>query len=170
MAVVPQSFLKGSALLKLLLATAGYIPRRWSPDSEDGSYVSALFFPFPQSAVRVLFPGTACREDAVGFTLFSVAETMSAIRFTAFYSIPFCPSWISITACPTRVRMERPASTWPPTTTARAPRTTRAKTAPTSKTTVAPPRVKVRLLQPQASCSLTLSRTFLKSDLHSVLQ
>lgn len=106
-----------------------------------------LVFPLPPSTVRVLFPGTAYREDAVGFALFSVAETMSAIRFTTLYSIPFCPSWISITAHPTHVRMERPASTGPPTTTALAQRTMRAKTALTSKTTVAPPRVKVRLLQ-----------------------
>lgn len=96
--------------------------------------------------MRVLFPGTACREDAVGFALFSVAETMSAIRFTALFSIPFCPSWISITALPTRVRTERPATTWPQTTSALAQRTTRVKTALTSKTTVAPPPVKVRPL------------------------
>lgn len=91
----------------------------------------------------------------MGFALFSVAETMSAIRFTALYSIPFCPSWISITAHPTRVRTERPASTWPQTTTAPARRTTRARTALTSKTTVAPPRAKVRLL-PAVTASLSL--------------
>ena len=141
--------------MKLLLATAGYIPQRWSPDSEDGSYVSALFFPLPPSAVRVLFPGTACREDAVGFALFSVAETMSAIRFTALYSIPFYPSWISITAPQTRVRTEPPASTWPQTTTATAPKTMRARTALTSKTTVAPPHVKVCLL-PTVTTSFSL--------------
>lgn len=104
-----------------------------------------LVFPFPLSAVRVLFPGTACREDAVGYAPFSVAETMSPISFTLFYSIPFCSSWISITAHLTLVTMERPASTWPQTTSAPARKTTRAKTAPTSKTTVAPLRVKVRL-------------------------
>ena len=80
--------------------------------------------------MRVLFPGTASREDAVGFALFSVEETMLAIRFTALYSIPFSPSWILITAHPTRARMERPASTGTQTTIALAQRITRAKTAP----------------------------------------
>lgn len=45
----------------------------------------------PLSAVRVLFPGTVCGEDAVGFALFSVAETMSTIRFITLYSKPFLP-------------------------------------------------------------------------------
>lgn len=54
--------------------------------------MSLPYFPLPRSAVRVLFPGTACREDAVGCALFSVAETMSTIRFTALYSIPFFAS------------------------------------------------------------------------------
>lgn len=47
------------------------------------------FSPLPPSAVRVLFPGTACWEDAVGFALFSVAETVSAITLAALFSIPF---------------------------------------------------------------------------------
>lgn len=97
----------------------------------------------------------------MGFALFSVAEAMSAIRFTAVFLIPFRLSWISITAPPTRVRTERPASTWPQTTTALAQRTTRVKTAPTSKTTVAPPHVKVRALPAITTSFLSFSRTFL---------
>lgn len=147
MAVVPQSsFFKRECFVEAAPGYSGIHSLVLKPRLRGRLLCLCLVFPLPPSAVRVLFPGTACREDAVGFALFSVAETMSAIRFTVLYSIPFFPSWISITALPTRVRTERPASTWPQTTTALARKTTRAKTALTSKTTVAPRLVKVHLL------------------------
>lgn len=149
MAVVPQSsFFKRECFVEAAPGYSGIHSSALKPRLRGRLLCLCLVFPLPPSAVRVLFPGTACREDAVGFALFSVAETMSAIKFTALYSIPLCLSWISITARPTHVRTEPPASTWPQTTTAPARRTTRARTALTSKTTVAPPRVKVRLHKP----------------------
>lgn len=77
MAVVPQSsFFKRECFVEAAPGYSGIHSSVLKPRLGGRLLCLCLVFPLPPSTVRVLFPGTACREDAVGFALFSVAETM----------------------------------------------------------------------------------------------